>query len=344
METCLIGLPACGKTTIFNALSGQQAGGYQQLHLAEVEVPDPRVGRLAELFGKNKRVLADVLLKDLPLHFNDQGAVTGETLGELRLSDALTVVVRAFVDEAVPHPLGTIDPLRDLGKLLDSMVFSDYEIVEKRLERLDKEGKRGDREHALLSKIASRLEGSGAIGAEAIHEEENRLISGFQFLTTKPMIVVINTGERLVDIEPVRRRAAELGIDVFTIKGLQEMEISQLSPEDQREFLTDLGFETSARDRFLAALYNHLNLISFLTVGDKEVRAWSIPKGASAVQAAGKIHTDMQRGFIRAEVIEYGLLVEAGGFAEARKRGTLRLEGKEYEVQDGDVLSIRFNL
>ena len=344
METCLIGLPRCGKTTIFNALSGQQAGGYQQLHLAEVEVPDPRVGHLAELFGKTKRVLADVLLKDLPLHFNDRGAVSGESLGELRLSDALMVVVRAFVDEAVPHPLETIDPLRDLGKLLDSMVFSDYEIVQKRLERLDREGKRNEREYALLVKIGARLENGGAIGSEAVHEEESRLISGFQFLTTKPVIVVLNTGERTVDIEPVRRRAAELGIDVFTIQGLQEMEISQLSPNDQREFIADLGFESSARDRFLSVLYTHLNLISFLTVGDKEVRAWSIPKGANAVQAAGKIHSDMQRGFIRAEVIECGLLLEAGGFAEARKRGTLRLEGKEYEVQDGDVLTIRFNL
>jgi hypothetical protein len=344
METCLIGLPFCGKTTIFSALYGQQAGGYQEVHLAEVRVPDPRVGRLAGLFGKKKQVYADVLLKDLPLQFGDRGGIAPGTLAELRTSDALTVVLRAFVDEAVVHPLGEIDPLRDLGKLLDSMVLSDYEITEKRLERLEKEGKKGNREHLILAKIAGRLEEGGFIGPDLIHEEESRLLAGFQFLTAKPLVCVINMGERSADISPLERRAEELGIGVFPIQGLQEMEISQLSPEDQKEFLADLGIQEPAKDRFLRALYSSLNLISFLTVGEHEVRAWSIPEGASALQAAGKIHSDMERGFIRAEVIGYDQLLEAGGFAEAQKQGNLRLEGKEYRVQDGDVLTIRFNV
>jgi GTP-binding protein YchF len=344
METCLIGLPFSGKTTIFNALSGQHTGGYHQVHLAEVTVPDPRVAQLAELFGKKKQVQAGVLLKDLPVQFSDQGGISSSALGDLRTSDAIAILLRAFVDEAVVHPLGEVDPLRDLGKLLDSMILSDYEITEKRLERLEKEGKKGDREHLILTKIAARLEEGGGIGAELIHAEERQLLAGFQFLTAKPLMGILNTGERTADTAALGKRAEELGIDIFPIQGLQEMEIAQLSEEDQREFLADLGVEEPARDRFLKALYARLDLISFLTVGDQEVRAWSIPKGASALQAAGKIHSDMERGFIRAEVIPCDQLLAAGGFTEARKQGQLRLEGKEYPVQDGDVLTIRFNV
>ena len=344
METCLIGLPFCGKTTIFNALSGQQAGSYQQVHLAEVAVPDPRVEQLAALFEKKKAIHATVLLKDLHLEFGEQGGIASGTLGELRTSDAVAIVLRAFVDEAVIHSLGAVDPLRDLRKLLDSMILSDYEIVEKRLERLEKEGKKGDRECLSLEKILARLEEGRCIGADLIHEEDRTLLSGFQFLTAKPMIVVINMGETSVDITEVKLQSQELGIDVFPIQGLQEMEISQLSPEDQAEFLADLGLQDPAKNRFLNALYSRLDLISFLTVGDQEVRAWSIPKGATALKAAGKIHTDMERGFIRAEVISCDRLLADGGFAEARKHGRLRLEGKEYQLQDGDVVMIRFNL
>ncbi len=344
METCLIGLPFCGKTTIFNALSGQQAGGYQQVHLAEVAVPDPRVEQLAALFDKKKTIHAAVLLKDLHLEFSEQGGIASGTLGELRTSDAVTIVLRAFVDEAVVHSLGALDPLRDLRKLLDSMILSDYEIVEKRLERLEKEGKKGEQEYQSLEKISARLEEGRCIGADLIHEEDRTLLAGFQFLTAKPMIVVINMGETSVDISEVKLQSQELGIDVFPIQGLQEMEISQLSPEDQKEFLADLGLQDPAKNRFLNALYSRLDLISFLTVGDHEARAWSIPKGATALKAAGKIHTDMERGFIRAEVISCEELLADGGFAEARKHGRLRLEGKEYQVQDGDVVMIRFNL
>jgi GTP-binding protein YchF len=343
MEICLIGLPFCGKTTIFNALTGQQASGYHQAHLAEVAVPDARVGKLAELFGKKKQVLAGVLLKDLPLQFGERG-VDAAGLAELRGADAAVVVLRAFLDEAVVHPLGGIDPLRDLGRLLDSMVFSDYEIAEKRLERLEKEGKKGEREHQALTRIAARLEQGAVIGPDLVHEEERSMLAGFQFLTAKPMIAALNTGERSVDTEPVQRRAAELGMDLFSIQGLQEMEISGLPSEDQKEFLADLGAGEPPRDRFLRALYSRLELISFLTVGDHEVRAWSIPRGASALQAAGKIHSDMERGFIRAETIGCDQLLSAGSYAEARKQGLLRLEGKDYPVQDGDVLTIRFNL
>jgi GTP-binding protein YchF len=344
METSLIGLPFCGKTTIFNALSGQQAGGYHQAHLAEVAVPDPRVARLAELFGKKKQVQASVLIKDLALQISDLGGIAAADLGELRTCDSIAIVLRAFVDEAVAHPLGKVDPLRDLGKLLDSMILSDYEITEKRLERLEKEGKKGDREHHILTKIAARLEEGNGIGAELIHEEERQLLAGFQFLTAKPMMVILNTGEGTAETKALAERAEALGIDIFPIRGLLEMEIAQLSPEDQREFLADLDIDEPAGSRFLKALYARLDLISFLTVGDQEVRAWSIPRGASALQAAGKIHSDMERGFIRAEVIPCEQLLAAGGFAEARKHGHLRLEGKEYPVQDGDVLMIRFNV
>jgi len=347
METCLVGLKACGKTTIFNALSGQQASlaaDYRQIHLAEVPVPDERVEQLAALFEKKKKIHATVRLKDLHLEFSERGGIEPATLAELRGPDAMALVVRAFSDESVVHPMGSIDPARDLGKLLDSMIFSDYEIAEKRMERLVREGKKGDREYATLEKICGRLEQGSLIGPSFIHEEERTMLAGFQFLTAKTMIAVANIGDKSVDSSQLEQRAAELGFSVFAIQGFQEAEISQLEPEDQKEFLADLGQEQPAKIRFLKALYSSLELISFLTIGDQEVRAWSIPRGATALKAAGKVHSDMERGFIRAEVIACDRLLEEGGLSQSRQHGTLRLEGKEYLVQDGDVLTIRFNV
>ena len=347
MEVGLIGVQASGKTTIFNALSGQQApltGGYRQVHLAEVEVPDERVEKLADLFGKKKRVHATVLLKDLHLEFSGQGGIAPQSLAELRTNDAMAVVVRAFRDESVAPPLQSIDPARDLRSLLDSLIFSDYEIVDRRLERLAKEGRKGDREHAVLEKLAGILSQGNLIGPGSVHEDDRIMLAGFQFLTAKPLLVVANTGERPANLAGLEEQARSLGLHVFPLQGLQEMEISLLEPGDQQEFLADLGLEEPARIRFLKSLYDSLDLISFLTVGDQEVRAWSLPSGATALRAAGKIHTDMERGFIRAEVIGCDRLLEEGGFAQARQQGDLRLEGKDYTVRDGDVLTIRFNV
>jgi hypothetical protein len=253
-------------------------------------------------------------------------------------------VLRAFLGEEVTHPLESIDPLRDFRKLIDSLVFSDYAVVEKRLERLVKEGKKGDREYQRLEKVRARLEEGKLIGADLLAEEDRRLLSGFAFLTSKPIIVVANTGESSADVAGLSRVAGEMGLAFFALRGDMEVEISRLAADDQPEFLAELGVEEPARTRFLKTIYAALDLMSFLTVGEDEVRAWSIPRGTIASRAAGKIHTDLEKGFIRAEVVNWSELMQAGGLKEAKSAGKLRLEGKEYVVKDGDVLTIRYNV
>ena len=343
MEAGLVGLPYSGKSTIFAALSGGDAGG-RRTHIADVAVPDPRVERLWELFPTAKRTHATVVIKDLAVEASDKGALSSGTLAEIRNLDALALVIRAFLDPAVPHPLESVDPARDLRRLLDSLAFADYAAAEARMERLVKEGRGGSREHQLLERLAARLSQGGLIGKDTLPPEDLRQLSGFSFLTAKPLILIVNEGENTADVEAVCKQAEALGLELFIIHGKQEMEIAQLDEQDQKGFLKDLGLESPTRDRFLRQLYHSLNLISFLTAGEKDVRAWSVQRGATAQKAAGRIHTDMEKGFIRAEVISFERLLAEGGFAQARKSGTLRLEGKEYVVQDGDVLTIRFNL
>jgi len=344
METALIGLPGCGKTTIFSALSGQSVTPGRRAHLAEVAVPDERVEKLGALFPTAKRTHAAVLLKDLPIEAGEQGGLPPAALAEMRTADALTVVVRAFLDASVPHPLQSVDPARDLRRVLDSLAFSDFAACEGRLERLVKEGKKDSREYRALQRISELLEAGQLAGKAALGSEELRLLSGFAFLTAKPLLVVVNIGESSADTQAVLKTAEAQGLETFLIHGLQEMEISQLPPEEQRDFLADLGLSEPTRERFLHALYRSLGLISFLTASDKEVRAWSLPAGATALRAAGRIHSDLEKGFIRAEVIALEELLAEGGFAQARKSGKLRLEGKDYVVRDGEVLTIRFNI
>jgi len=343
METGLIGLPSSGKSTIFAALSGGEAGG-RRAHIAEVPVPDERLGKLWEMFPTAKRTYATVVIKDLAVEAGEKGGLAPAALAEMRSFDALALVLRAFLDPAVPHPLESVDPARDLRRVLDSLAFADYAVAETRLERLVKEGRKGSREHQLLEQLSARLAEGGLIGRAALAPEEQRLLSGFSFLTAKPLLAIVNEGEVTAEVAPVAALAAALGLELIVIHGKQEMEIAQLPPGEQQAFLADLGLEAPTRDRFLRQVYHCLNLISFLTAGDKEVRAWSLPRGATALKAAGRIHTDMEKGFIRAEAIVCERLVSEGGFAQAKKNGTLRLEGKEYVVQDGDVLTIRFNL
>ncbi len=347
METGLIGLPSAGKTTIFSALAGRPAGaeaGGRRAHIAEVAVPDERIARLWELFPTSKQVYATVVIKDLAVEAGEKGALTPSALAEMRPLDALALVLRAFLDPAVPHPLESVEPARDLRRLLDSLTFADYAVAETRMERLVKEGKKGGREHQLLERLSARLSEGGLVSGAGLGSDEQRLLSGFSFLTAKPLLLIVNEGENTADVAPVTKLAESLGLDLFVIHGQQEMEIAQLPREEQKAFLADLGLEAPTSDRFLRQLYHSLNLISFLTAGDKEVRAWSLTRGSTAQKAAGRIHTDLEKGFIRAEAIAFEQLVREGGFAQARKSGTLRLEGKEYVVQDGDVLTIRFNL
>ena len=350
METGIIGLPLSGKTTIFNTLTGQDAqvpghtGGKKRVNLAEVEVPDPRIEALNEIFKPKKSRQAVVLIKDLQVDFTPQGGLADSVLGELRNCEAIIIILRAFLDESVPHTLEEINPLQDLHTILDSLVFSDYEIAEKRLERLIKEGKKKSREYLVLHKLSDIFASGGYTGPGFLNPDEVKLVSGFNFLTLKPLIVVANSGENPVDIEPLEKKVESLHLPLFTISGQLEMEIAQLSDEDQKDFLAELGIEEPAKNRFLRQLYSTLNLISFLTAGEKEVRAWSLNRGESALKAAGRIHSDLEKGFIRAEVIYWEELIAAGGYPQAKKAGKLRMEGKNYIVKDGDVLVILFNV
>jgi len=349
METGIIGLPLAGKTTLFNALTGlaaqisAHAGGERDANVALVDVPDERVERLAMIFRPEKTVLAAIRFKDLQADFTDDGGMSAASIAELRNADALTLVIRAFVDESVPHPSGGPDCLRDFRRLMDTLVFSDLCVAERRMERLVKEARGGDREHARLEKVCERLGEGKPIGRDLLSADDRKLFAGFSFLTAKPIIVVANTGEASCDTGPLRAAAAGQGLSCFDIQGRAEMEIAQLPPDDQQEFLAALGVAEPTRDRFIRMIYEALGLISFLTVGEDEVRAWSVPRDVPASRAAGRIHTDLERSFIRAEVVDWRELLEAGGLKQAKSAGRLRLEGRDYVVKDGDVLTIRAN-
>lgn len=345
-----MGLPRAGKSTFFNALGGRAApgqdyqGGARKTNLADVQVPDERVERLYDLFKPKKKALATVCFKDLQIDLTDEGGIAAAWLVELRSADALTLVIRAFEDQTVPHPLGGVDTLRDFNRILDALVLSDYQVAEKRIERLAKEGKKGEREHQRLVKIRERLEQGELLGNGLSTPEDRSLFAGFAFLTAKPLIVVANTGEQSADTRALEQAAVSKGLTLFHIQGQAEMEIAQLDPDEQTEFLEHLGIDEPVKNRFLRTIYAELNLVSFLTAGEDEVRAWSVPRDTPAMRAAGKIHSDLERGFIRAEVVEWSKLLEAGGFKEAKRTGVMRLEGREYPVKDGDVLTIRFNV
>ncbi|MBN1410496.1 MAG: redox-regulated ATPase YchF [Spirochaetales bacterium] len=350
METGLIGLSLSGKTTIFNTLTGHSAstaphsGGKKEANIAEIQVPDERVDRLSEIFNPKKKVYATCIFKDLNLDFTPEGGISAASIAEIRNLTAVAIVIRAYEDEGVPHPLESIDPVRDLKKILDSLVFSDYEVTEKRMERLEKEGKKGSREFSYLQKISEHLSAGKLLGTGFLTEDEMKLFSGFAFITAKPMIVVANSGEAAKGVAELEAAAGEFDLTFFSLQGALEMEIAQLPGEDQADFLKDAGLSEPAITRFLRMIYDSLNLISFLTVGEDEVRAWSIRKQTVAQKAAGKIHTDLEKGFIRAEVIHYDEFMTMGNMSEAKKQGKLRLEGKEYIVQDGDIMNIRFNV
>jgi GTP-binding protein YchF len=350
MQTVIIGLPTSGKTTIFNALTGHEApvgdhsSSGRQEHVAEVPVPDPRVDRLAAIYAPKKVTYATVQFRDPTLPWSDDANLQPAGLAEVRKADAVTIVVRAFAQDGVPHLLGSIDPVRDLRRVLSALVFADYEVVEKRLARLDKEGRRDAREHRLLELATVRL-GSGALlGRDFFPAEDAKTVAGFGFLSTKPIFAIANTGAQLEDCSALLAAAAALGIDAFPIRGDMEAEIARLEPAEQAEFLRDLGIEQPARGRFLQHVYANLQLISFLTAGEPEVRAWSIREGTTASRAAGVIHTDIEKGFIRAEVARWEHMAELGGWQGAKKANKVRLEGKDYVMSDGDVVLFRFNV
>ncbi len=350
METVIVGLGRSGKTTIFNALTGQtaptgdSAGGKRQPYLSEVRVPDDRLDRMAALYSPKKLTHATVLFKDLPLEHDEEGGIAPAGLADVRRADAIAIVVRAFENASAPPAIPGGTPLRELRKVMDSLVFGDYEIAEKRVARLDKEAKRDGREYHLLQQIVSQLGSGKPLGSAFFSPEDQKIFAGFGLLTAKPLFVIVNLGEKPAAHDEVLAEAAAMGVPAFPIRGDMEMEIAQLPAQDQQEFLRDLGLTEPAKNRFLRHVYATLHLVSFFTVGDDECKAWSIREGSTAVSAAGEIHSDLAKGFIRAEIADWKDVLEAGDFAKAKKAGKVRLEGKEYIVKDGDVLLIRFNV
>ena len=348
MKVGLVGFARCGKTTIFNALTGMSAevGGFEtkpEAAIAVIKVPDPRVDALAEIVEPERTKYAEVSFLDFPPSAERKAALDTRSLAQMRELEALAQVVRAFADPLASTP---VDPLRDLRGFHTELLLADMGVIEKRLERLRKEQGR-EREQALLEKCYRVLEDEKPLRGETFLPEEQLVLAGFAFLSHKPLLVVYNVEEdELQNPLPaeVAAYAEDNGLRIIPVCGQVEMEIAQLEEDERALFLDDLGVAESARDRFIRSAYEALNLLSFFTAGPSEARAWTISRGTTAVGAAGKVHSDMERGFIRAEVIAYGEYIAHRGEAGCREAGKMRLEGKDYVVRDGDVIHFRFKV
>ena len=349
MKIGIIGLAAAGKTTLFNALTGGAAstGGYgaARVNIGAAHVADARVDALSGVFSPKKTTYAAVNFVDAGVG-DGSAAKNAEAIPQaLEGADALLVVVRAFEDAGVPHPKESIDPARDLADVRIDLLLRDLSVVERRRERLAKlvrvkKDPAEAAEFALLTKIQETLEEGRPVRSHEMSEEEARIIKGFGFLSAKPLLVVVNVGE-----DQLGDGFSDLdGETPVALAARLEEELAQLPDEEQAEFLADYDLESSALDRVVQASFALLNLRCFFTLGEDEVRAWPVRAGTVALHAAGTIHSDLERGFIRAEVVTYADFMAAGSLSAARDWGTLRLEGKDYVVKDGDIFHVRFNV
>jgi len=358
----IVGLPMVGKTTFFNLVTGSEQEtsnfltGKTEINMAMAQVPDARIDFLSRLYKPRKTIYAQIQFSDVPGLV--RGASHGKGVGNrfldgIRNADLLVHVVRAFKDPDVPHVDGSVDPMRDLETVNLELLLSDMDLVEKRIKRIE-EGKKIKKEQAdemaVLRKCLEALENEISVHKADLTDGERALLVNYSFLTDKPVILVVNIDEdqlRAGDYpgrDRVREFALTKGIILLEISGQIEMEISRLPDEDRQVFMEDLDLTESGIDRLARAAYETLGLISFFTVGEDEVRAWTIPAALDARSAAGKIHSDLERGFIRAEVTAYHDLVEAGNMNKVKEKGQARLEGKDYIVKDGDIMNIRFNV
>jgi GTP-binding protein YchF len=355
MKTAIIGLPMVGKTSLFTILTGvhqETRIGSTAARTGVAKVPDSRLEALAGLFEPNKVTHATVEYVDMPA-ISKENLRDPSYLASLRVVDAFAQVLRLFEDETIPHEKGSVDPLRDLEDVETELILSDLVVVEKRLERLDKDRKKVknvelDREFELLVQCKAELEANRPLRGMTLDAEQEKRIRGFQFLSQKPMLYVLNLGEndaaRLHEVEERYRTGALAGRErtaVTAVCGKIEAELAELPPADQAEYLASYGLKESGLERLITATYSLLGLMSFLTAGEDEVRAWTIPQHSTAVKAAGAIHSDFEKKFIRAEVVNWKALLDHDGYSGVRDKGLLRLEGKEYIVKDGDVLVIR---
>ena len=348
MKIGLIGYPLSGKTTVFNALTGLHArtdsfvASGKEANVGLIKVPDVRVDRLAAFHQPKKTTHAEISFVDLAgIAATAGGGFDSGSLNLMRQVEAYTIVVRAFASEAVSHPLNRIDPADDIKKIEEEMTLADLIVVEKRLELIIKEGKKGSTEYLLLERCREVLENGAPLREGDFGAEERKSLTGFTFLSLKPRLVLINTDEDNIAGDPALK---EKSPHVISFCASLEQQISELAPEERGEFLEALGIDQPARDKFVRAAYALMNLISFFTVGKDEVKAWTIERDTPAVRAAGKIHSDIERGFIRAEVVHYDDFDAEPNMARLRELGKLRLEGKNYEVADGDIINFRFNV
>jgi ribosome-binding ATPase len=362
MQVTIVGLPGSGKTTVFNALTGGHAetgtfsGGRAAPNVSVVKVPDQRVDRLAELYKPKKTTYADVTYVDvaIPAGAAREGTIQADVLAQIRNADALLHVARAFEGGGAAS---AADPWRDVDDLDLEFTVADLTVIEKRLEKLRTQGRHGSqaerdvaqREQELLERVEPHLSEGKPIRSFGLTADEEFLVRGYRFLTQKPVLVVLNIDEgRLPEASLLetagRERYGQPQTAVAALAGKIEAELGDLPAEDARMFMDDLGIAEPSRGRVVTLTYDLLGLFSFFTAGEDECRAWTLRRGSTAVDAAGAIHSDLARGFIRAEVIGYEDLLASGSIAEARKRGLLRQEGKTYEVRDGDVLQILFNV
>ena len=361
LRAALIGFGQTGKTTLFQLMTSAReaaraAHGKGEATIGISKVPDARLDRLTAMYNPRKRVPATIEFSDLATPVRAGSAQALVDVAAYKNADALVHVLRAFTDPAVPHPSGSVDPARDAQAMEDELILADLGVAERRLERLEKDLKKGksadlERERDVVTLCRATLEDGRPLRSLDLQGDDLKRLRGFQFLSAKPLLIVLNLDEQSLaggdsvqaaeaaGLKPFLSRAATAAVAVCA---KIELEIAQLEPADAAAFLTDLGLKESGLDRVIRASYELLGYISFFTVGEDECRAWSIPRGWPAQMAAGEIHSDIARGFIRAEVVGYEPLVARGSMAACRDHGEVRLEGKEYLVLDGDIVNFRF--
>jgi GTP-binding protein YchF len=352
MKLGIIGLPQAGKTTLFNALTRGDtpttaSAGRIEVHTAVVDVPDPRVDVLSGMFKPKKTIYAKVTYADIAgLEAGSaKSGISGQLLNQLNQMDGLILIVRGFLNDNVMHPNGSIDPVRDVDSMLGELLLNDLIAVERKLEKLADERKKGGtdktlnaRQTELFEKLHKTLSDNKPLRSMQFTNDEQKELSSFGLLTRKPILTVFNMGEG--QPEP----KAELDHPSVALMGKLEMEIAQLSPEDAAVFMKEYGITELSLNKMINLSYDLLQVQTFFTVGEDEVRAWTTRRGANAQESAGEIHTDLSRGFVRAEVVAYEDLVSLGGMNEAKAKGKFRLEGKEYLVKDGDIMHVRSSL
>ena len=352
MKLGIIGLPQSGKTTIYNALTRSNtpttaSAGRIEVHTAVVDVPDPRVTMLSGMFKPRKTIYTKVTYADIAgLEAGSaKSGISGQLLNQLNQMEGLILVVRGFTDENVMHPSGSVDPVRDVDSMLTELLLNDLIAVERKLEKLIEERKKGGtdktinaRQTELFEKLNKTLSDNKPLRSMEFTHDEQKELASFGLLTRKPILTVFNMGEG----QPAPE--AKLDHPSVALMGKLEMEIAQLSPEDAAVFMEEYGIKELSLNRMINLSYDLLQVQTFFTVGEDEVRAWTTKRGATAAESAAEIHTDLQRGFVRAEVVAYEDLISLGSMNEAKAKGKFRLEGKEYPVKDGDIMHVRSSI